>query len=796
MTRSKLLLTTLITSSNLLMSSGAQSDAMGWNCISLENDQMTCTAGDPAPRSKIPARIPRPAPMMSVEDGLAQATNSAQTDPGIVKTRSGELCRTTFVSDAMNKATTADDSNAKVNISADEVEMERDKNVSHFKGNVVVRRGTQKMISDRMDYNKNTDVADAESNVRYTKGTLSIDADKANYNLGKNQGQFDNARYKLASKHASGTATTIEKQGPTLTKLTDASYTTCDPGDEDWSLRASEVHLKHDEGRGEAWHTTVRFMGVPFLYTPYMQFPITDERMSGFLTPSFGTSSEGGADLSVPYYWNIAPDKDLTTTLRYMSDRGAQLNGEFRYLTQANNGLLNIEYLPDDDLYSEDRSLVSYLNTWNPGNNWSGQLLYNEVSDNDYFTDLSGSLSTSSITHLDRKAEINYSTDRWSASGLLETFQTVSSSIAAASRPYKRLPRLGFNSVLPEQNYGLEYMLDAEYVYFDHDINTRGHRLNLTPGISLPIETLGWFIKPSLRLNHTSYDLDNQTPGQDDSPSRTLPVFSLDSGIFLERNTKISGTDYIHTLEPRLFYLNVPYKNQTAIPVFDTSTYDFSTSQFFSENRFSGIDRIGDANQLTVALTSRLLDDQSGREVASATLGQIYYFRDRDVTLPAGTAGTNSDSNVIAALTLRPTEAWYLSGELQYDNDNSETDKGTLGIRYNLDDKHIFNVSHRFQRDSLEQTDFAFYWALTNQWRAIGRWNYSVRDEQDLEYLAGLEYQSCCWALQLVSRNYLNGTGGEDNAVIMLQLTLKGLTSLGDDIDSLLEEGILGYQRQ
>lgn len=795
MTRSKLFVTLLTISGNLLFSPIMEADTTGWNCRTIENGQMTCTAGDPVPRRKIPVkRPPRPAPMMSVEDGLAGAPSLAN-GPGVTKSKSAELCRTTFVSDAMEKATTADDSKSPVNVSADEVEMERNKNISHFKGNVVIKRGTQKMIADRMDYNKTTNVVDAESNVRYSKGTLSINADKANYDLAQSQGQFDNANYKLASKHAHGTASTIEKKGRTLTQLTDASYTTCDPGDEDWSLRASEVHLKHDEGRGEAWHTTVRFMGVPFMYTPYMQFPITDERMSGLLTPSFGSSSEGGADLSVPYYWNIAPDKDLTTTLRYMSDRGAQLAGEFRYLTPEHNGLLNVEYLPDDDLYSEDRNLVSFLNTWNPDNHWSGRILYNEVSDNDYFTDLSGSLSTSSITHLDRKAEINYSANNWTASGLLETFQTVDNSIAASSRPYKRLPRFAFNGVLPEQGIGLDYLLDAEYVYFDHDVNTRGHRLNLSPGVALPIETLGWFVKPALRLSHTSYELDNQTPGLNDSPSRTLPVFSLDSGIFLERDTRIAGTDYLQTLEPRLFYLNVPYKNQTALPAFDTSTYDFSVSQLFSENRFSGIDRIGDANQLTLAITSRLFDNEGGREVASATLGQIYYFRDRDVTLSGGTPETTSDSDIIAALTLRPTEAWRINGELQWNNDSSETDKSAFGIRYRLDNKHIFNVSHRFQRNSIEQTDFAFYWALTNKWRAIGRWNYSVRDEQDLEYLAGLEYQSCCWALQLVSRNYLNGTGGEDNAVIMLQLTLKGLTSLGDDIDSLLEEGILGYQR-
>ncbi|MDH5435674.1 MAG: LPS assembly protein LptD, partial [Gammaproteobacteria bacterium] len=449
----------------------------------------------------------------------------------------------------------------------------------------------------------------------------------------------------------------------------------------------------------------------------------------------------------------------------------------------------------DDDLYNQDRNLVSYLNTWNPGNHWGGSLLYNEVSDKDYFTDLTASLSSASTTHLDRKAEINYSTNNWTASGLLETFQTVDSNIAANARPYKRLPRLAFNGVLPEQTIGLDYMLDAEYVYFDHDVNTRGHRLNLNPGISLPFETLGWFVKPAVHINHTSYELDNQTAGLNDSPSRTLPVFSLDSGLFLERDTQIAGTDYLQTLEPRLFYLNVPYKNQTALPVFDTSTYDFSVSQLFSENRFSGIDRVGDANQLTAALTSRLLDSQTGREVVSATLGQIYYFRDRNITLPGGIAETTSDSDIVAALSLRPTEALHINGELQWDNDTTKTDKGAFGIRYNLDNKYIFNVSHRFQRDSLEQTDLAFYWALTHQWHAIGRWNYSVKDDQDLEYMAGLEYQSCCWALQLVSRNYLNGVGGTDNAVIMLQLTLKGLTSLGHDIDTLLEEGILGYQR-
>lgn len=698
--------------------------------------------------------------------------------------------------DASRRPAAPVSTNGQVEINADQVQI-RENDVSVFEGNVHVRRDNQSLSSDHMTYNKQNDQVDARSNVVYSKDGVTIESDTATFNIATDQGRFDQAGFKLAQRHARGTADVIEQEGPAVTRLDKATYTTCNPGNNDWNLKADKITLDQVSGRGVGRNVSLRFKGVPFFYTPYISFPIDNRRKSGFLAPSFGDSTEGGAELTVPYYWNIAPDKDATLTLRHMSERGALYKGEFRYLTQRHNGQIDLEHLPDDDVFNDDRTLFAFKHSGSLAPRLNMGVDFRYASDSDYLTDFGDSLSFSSITHLERTAHLSYTADAWSVTGRVQSFQTIDQTIVGTSRPYQRLPQIVFNGSWPERAMGLTYDLGAELVNFDRDAGVIGTRLDLRPSVSLPIERLGGYLTPKLTLQHTRYDLDNQGAGLDDAPDRTSPIFSLDGGLFFEREVTAGSDSYLHTLEPRLFYVNIPHEDQTDIPVFDTAINTFSVAELFREDRFNGPDRVGDTNQLTLAVTTRLLNNNTGKEAINATIGQIYYFEDRTVTLPGNSAQTDDSSDIIAAITAYPTDHWSTGADVQWDTQREETERANFYLRYKTDRKHVLNLGYRYQETSLEQLDLNGFWALNPKWNVIGRYLYSLEDEEPLEYLAGLEYQSCCWRLQFLTRSIANdGVNQDDNQVFMIRLELKGLTGFGDEIDNVLERGILGYERE
>jgi len=691
------------------------------------------------------------------------------------------------------RAPPQDNSQFPIEISAEKAEVSKDK-LSTFTGNVVITQGSQELDADTVVYDRQTERMEATGNVRYEKEGLLVEGERATLDTKTDTGQFHDTNYRVADRHARGKAEILIKDGPTVSRLKNATYTTCNPGNNDWYAKATRIKLDHAEGVGTAQHVTVRFKHVPIFYSPYLTFPLDDRRKSGFLTPSFGASRENGTDIIVPYYWNIAPDRDATVTLRNMTARGPQLKGEFRYLTQSQQGQADLEHLPDDRRYGDDRTLFSLRHAGSFGPRWDANLNFNYASDKDYFSDLGNSLSLTSLTHLERRATASYHADYWQADGMLESFQTIDKLIPEGSRPYQRLPQIIFATNLPKQRHGLQYALDGELVRFDRGTGVTGTRADLKPSISLPVEKLAWYATPKLTLRHTRYNLSNQAAGTDANPTRTVPVFSLDSGVFLERDMTWRSSAFLHTLEPRIFYVYIPHREQSTLPVFDTGRYDMSESLLFREDRFSGPDRVGDTNQLSLAVTTRFIDDASGRQLLSARIGQIFYFRDRRVNVSGSSTDTSSNSDIVAGITANPTDALSASGELQWDTGEDNTGMSALRVQYHRDRKHILNLSHRFWRNSLEQIDFSAFWAIKNNWYVIGRWNRSLRDDINLEYLAGLEYHSCCWVVRLVKRAFVSDINSEINHALFLQLELKGLTGFGDNISELLETGILGYE--
>jgi LPS-assembly protein len=681
------------------------------------------------------------------------------------------------------------------------------KGTSVFEGNVVVKRGGQELTAARATYNKTSGIISAQNQLRLRDSDIILDAEQAEWSMTSGEGALIFTEYRLREMHARGEASHVFKPGASQTDLQNATYTTCAKGDNFWNLTATTVSLDHIEAVGTAKDVVVRIKDVPVFYTPYITFPLNGERKSGFLVPSIGSSSETGFDVQTPYYWNISPGRDATITPRYMSDRGLQLNGEYRYLYEQGFGEVHLGFLDSDDLnnggddinpfFGEDRKHFSFKHTSDFKSRWSSDIDYNYVSDDAYLEDFGSNLSLASTTHLNRRMNVRYSDDNWRFTGRLQGYQTITD----AEKPYQRLPQLLLDGTLPDQALGLSYGLRTEYVEFEHDELVAGRRVDVEPSLSLPLQSAAAFMTPRVALKHTQYDLNDNTLGlTDTSPSRTLPIASVDTGLFFERDMEISNNGFIHTLEPRAFYLYIPERDQTDIPVFDSSLRTFNFGQLFSYDRFSGTDRIGDANQLSLALTSRIIDPETGREHFRASLGQIRYFRDRDVILPTGLKGTRSDSDMVAEVSAAIAKEWTARGEVQWNPHGDTSNLSALQLRYRGDNGRLLNVSHRYRRDDistldgLEQVDISGRLPINKQWSVIGRYYRSIRDGALLEGLAGVEYESCCWSTRLVIRDYVNDASDTDrNLAILFQVELKGLGNFGQKTDTLLASSILGY---
>lgn len=672
-------------------------------------------------------------------------------------------------------------------------------------GNAMVERTGERILADQLTYNETKSTLDAENGLRIEQPDILVQGEWAHLNLAGDTGEIHQVRYQVPARHARGEAESTYQESADLKRMMQATYTTCDEGDEDWKIRAKQVNLHEDEGVGRAYHATLRVADIPVLYTPYISFPLDDRRKSGFLVPGWGSSDETGTDIRTPYYWNIAPNQDATITPRIMTKRGLQMIGEYRFLQRRQAGKVDLELLPSDNEYNDkDRHLFSFEHEADITDRLTTRIDFLDLSDKAYFEDLGTSLAETSQTYIRRYAQADYRGIGWNLLGRVDDYVITDPSIT--DKPYQRLPQLQFSAhPIPDWNpYGLDFKMSSELVRFDHNSRVKGTRFDIEPVLELPWRRNAYYVTPGVGVKYTTYQLQNTTAAQPGNPDRTVPYAYLDSGVFFERDMNGFGSDYLQTLEPRLFYLYAPYRNQDDLPRFDTGLSDFRFSQLFATNRFSNPDRFGDANQLTTAITSRILDPMTGYENLRFSIGQIFYFRDREVTLePNATPETQGASNIISDFNWNLTRALSVNAGVQWDPYDSRLDRKSIRLQYQPDPQHILNFSHRFRDNQLEQVDINGYWYLTERWHAIGRWYYSLQDSVLLEGLAGLEYESCCWVVRLAARNYINSvdTGavnaeGERNKAIMLQFELKGMTSFGDNIVTMMEQGILGYRRE
>jgi LPS-assembly protein len=686
-----------------------------------------------------------------------------------------------------------------INISADAADIRRDEHTAVFSGNVEVTWGDRLLEAHEIRYNQSDETLDASGDIYYQQPGLLISGGSAHLEMANDRGRLEDTQYRLPARRARGAAALAELLDYTRSRYEDISYSTCAPDDNGWELRANELEIDQESGTGTAYGSVLRFEGVPFFYLPYVSFPIDDRRKSGFLVPSIGHSSETGMDLTVPYYFNISPSMDATFSPRYMSKRGWLLGGEFRYLTDWYSSRLRAEIMPDDSTRNngEDslRGAISYKGGSFPTTRWQFSTDINYVSDHDYQEDLSGSLASSSARHLERRGDLRYLGDDWEFLGRLQHFQTIDQTIATTDRPYARLPQLLLS--MEKQTLGaLVAHLDTEYVYFDLDDAVRGQRFDIQPGLSLQLRNSWGYLIPKISGRYTTYDLENQGAGNPATPDRSLYTASLDTGLILERDGNWFGNTVIQTLEPRLFYLYTPRETQDDLPVFDTSEFDLSFANLFRENRFNGADRAGDANHLTAALTTRTLDSATGVELLRASIGQIYYFEDREVQLPGVVEVDESSSAIVGEIAARLSNHWGTRATVQWDPhaDSDHTRQAAVHLFFRGDEGGVFNLAHRYRASLLDQSDLSFRWPIMSRLNLVGRWNHSWREDRNLEGFGGFEYDSCCWIFRMVARHHVNDENHDGTTGFFAQLELKGLTSIGSSVDDFLEEGILGYQ--
>lgn len=679
-----------------------------------------------------------------------------------------------------------------------------------LRGDVQAQQGDQRLEASQVTYDRLNNYLKAEGDVTYGSPDLAVRSEHAEVNLDDQTGWFSAAQYYEPNRHAQGSAERVDVQYRDRTsQLRQVTYSTCERGDELWQLRARRLELNQKTGRGTAKHISLAVKNIPILYFPYLSFPINDERQSGFLTPNAGFDSENGFEARIPYYWNIAPNQDMTLTPRIFTARGLMLGAEYRFLTRQAQGRIAGEYLPYDAKEDRGRAALFTAGQANPWSRLYADLLYQTVSDNDYLDDFSNRLDLLNETVLDRHLDLFYQADRWIALARAQNFQTLDKDIFAepADRPYDRLPQLLFDGAWPQQAFGLTYKLRNELVNFYHADNVHGWRLDLWPKLSLPLQQPAGYIKPQVSYRYTVYDLQDTLPDQEDrQPSRGVPIASLDTGLFFERPVQWpgdNGQSGLLTLEPRLFYLYVPFRNQTDFPLFDSTLIDPSYSWMFLENRFTGADRQGDANQLTTAVTSRLLTTADGSERARLSVGQIFYFTDRRVTLNNTAAEENNNSDLIGEGFVQLRRDLALFGTLQWDINHQDIQRSGADLRYRPSNGRLLNLAYRYSAkdpenrpdlDELEQIDISALWTFSERWRGVARWNYSLNDSRSLETFAGFEYDSCCWALRMLARQHRDKPEEDADNSVLVQLEFKSLAGIGTNITNFLEDAILGYE--
>jgi LPS-assembly protein len=703
-------------------------------------------------------------------------------------------------------------------LSADSVEYDQATASSLLSGSVQLWRldGYAEAEHLRLDHEKR--IAELAGNLFIQQPGLRMSAQQGYLELDQDRGWLSEGKFRLTQQYARGSAGRIILNNRDQSSYRDVLYSTCPPGRTDWSLVASELDIDMAEGWGSARHARLRLGGVPVLYIPYFTFPVDDRRKTGLLIPSMGSSNRRGSELTLPYYFNIAPNYDATLTPRVMSRRGIMLGGEFRLLGDRQRTEISGEILPTDKQKSPDyddrRSALRFYHVSRPFPGLTTRIETDAVSDDEYLKDFNTGLAITSKRHLERVGEVLYRQGNWSLLGRIQDFQTVDDTLSEDRYPYRRLPQLLTRyrgSITP---LGIKLGFSSEYTHFkqhtqiEQYTQINGERFTLRPWLSLPKRRSWGHLVPRISLNYAGYRLDREEDSPTDGkPDYFVPAFSLDGGLVFERDTHWFGSAALQTLEPRLFALYAPFDEQSDIPDFDSADLELSFSNLFKENRFSGQDRFGDARQIAAGVTTRWFQSSNGMERLRASIGQIYYAKDREVQLPEPTELTeptmkeDPSSAVVAELSSRLDNHWHTTLTLRHNPnlDEDEIDRGRFTLRYTTPEQEHLNVDYNFKRDTIKDLDFSFYWPFGHKFSVFGKWKHSYLYERNMNRILGLEYGGrCCWKLRTLVQRFVadeDKDEGEETR-FMLQLELRGLGALGDSVDKTMQETIYGFHNE
>ena len=717
-----------------------------------------------------------------------------------------------------------------IDVTSDKATLGANGNAS-LKGNVRVRQGEREIKANQVDYDPAGGSLKSDGHIEYRDPLVQMTGAGGSYSAAAGA-DFKGAEFQLRQRAARGSADELQLTPKGVVNLNGVTFTTCPLHDESWKIKARSISLDTQDKVGTGRDAQIDFMGVPLMYLPWLSFPLSSERKSGFLFPGIGNTSTGGVQLSVPYYWNIAPQADFTFEPMFYSKRGADLGGDLRYLSERQRAELDWNYLPDDSVFGGSRSRVRFTDVAELPADVRLDIHAENVSDTNYFEDFSNGPEGASTAFVERRATFSYRSEHWVVDAEAQQYQTIdvfNLPPGDPDRPYARLPR-----IVVDADYGLgpngmvRYGFDSEVVNFQHSENlvtvTSGWRADVLPHVSLDLTGPGYFLRPAVGWRGTQYELEDLGAGQlERSPSRTLPIASVDTGLQFERASGSHDQRKL-TLEPRLLYLDVPYRNQDQLPVFDTALPDLNPVQLFRSNRYVGADRVSDANQLSVGITSRLLDAQSGQQYISGTFGQTYYFETPRVTLPGEAPLTGKRSDFVAQLALTAFQDWGADIGVQWDPENQRAERTTVNLQYKPAVNSVINLGYRYERfvtstelipevvngvttlvpqtvsSGYDQLDASAAWPIKRQWMVFLREVYSLRDpvqnhSSELESFLGVEYRACCWRLRLGARRYVNShdPAASPTTGIWLQLELAGLAGVGSASDAFLTEEIRGY---
>ncbi|NMY74497.1 LPS-assembly protein LptD [Pseudomonas sp. WS 5071] len=756
---------------------------------------------------------------------------------------------------------------------------QQEEQIATLAGDVVMRQGSMQIEADEASLYQAENRGELNGKVRLRDNGALIVGDHADVQLDTGAAKVDNAEYILHKSRIRGSALYAKRGENAIIRLKDGTYTTCEPNSNAWQLKGNNITLNPATGFGTATNVTLRVKDIPVFYTPYIYFPIDDRRQSGFLPPSFSSSTDTGFMLVTPYYFNLAPNYDATLYPRYMTKRGLLMEGEFRYLTESSEGQFGAAYLNDkDDKRKEqtDYKDTRYMLNWQHKGGLDSRVLtevdYTKISDPYYFQDLqSEQIGVESQDYVNQQGSVTYRGDTFNAKLNAQAYQLAT---VTQITPYNKLPQITFNGALPYHPGGVNFNYNTELVRFERDLESgnyvnengtsdprldtnvkglaraNGTRLNLAPSMSLPMTASYGYVTPTLKYMYTQYDLDLDSKGKStllageqykSSQTRSVPIASIDSGLYFDRNTQWFGTNYRQTLEPRAFYLYVPERDQQDIPVFDTGESTFSYSSLWRDNRFSGSDRVGDENKLSLGLTSRWIEE-NGFERQRISLGQAYYFKDRKVQMPGITENRDDSTSSVSPYALeyayRFNRDWRATADYNWDPETRSPRSGSAMMHYQPEDNpnKVVNIGYRYRNDQvrynqytgkweigggdfgvkgkpgyikdyykIQQHDFSVIWPIVPQWNVISRWQYDYNRNRTLEAFGGFEYDNCCWKLRLINRYWVDNdeytqeapTNEKGDHGLFLQIVLKGLGGVvGTKVESFLDKGIQGYRER